>query len=330
MRYLIDRDIRGSLSISGASRPAHGVMRQYENPAVASADWSPTLDVLSLDIETDPRAQRILSVGLFGCGAAEVHLVASGKQPVPRLAREVESETALLRGLAERIAELDPDVLTGWNVVDFDFAVLVRRADELGAELRLGRTPGATRYRPGRTRRETSQVSIPGRLVLDGLQLLRGAFVRMERHSLDFVAKQVLGEGKTLGGRDKVEQILHTFEHDRERFVEYNLTDARLVLEILDELKLVELAVERSRLTGLPLDRVSSSVAAFDFLYLKELHKRDIVAPSVRPVQDTTEPAMGGGYVMEPEPGLYDHVLVLDFKSLYPSLIRTFQIDPLG
>jgi len=61
----------------------------------------------------------------------------------------------------------------------------------------------------------------------------------------------------------KVAEILWTFENDRERFVEYNLTDARLALEILDKLQLVELAVERSRLTGLPPDRVSSSVAAF-------------------------------------------------------------------
>jgi DNA polymerase-2 len=173
-------------------------------------------------------------------------------------------------------------------------------------------------------------VGIPGRLVLDGLSLLRGAFVRMERHSLDFVARQVLGEGKTLDGKHKAEEILETFRCDRERFVQYNLTDARLVLEILDTLALVDLAVARSLLTGLPPDRVSSSVAAFDFLYLKELSKRDIVAPSVRASMEAAAVVMGGGHVFEPAPGLYEEVLVLDFKSLYPSLIRTFQIDPLG
>ena len=329
MRYLIDRGIRGSLCIDGPSHEGSGVDHLYRNPVLAPADWSPHLAVLSVDIETDSRAQRILSFGLYGCGAAEVALVTSEDQSVPPKAIPVPTEADLLRQLQRRIDELDPDVLTGWNVADFDFAVLVRRAEELGVGLQLGRGPGAIRYRPGRSRRESSQVVIPGRLVLDGLQLLRGAFIRMERHSLDFVAREVLGEGKTLTGHDRAAEILWFFENDRQRFVEYNLTDARLVIDILDELQLIELAVERSRLTGLPLDRVSSSVAAFDFLYLEELGRRGIVAPSVRS-GDEVVPAMGGGHVMEPEPGLYDNVLVLDFKSLYPSLIRTFQIDPLG
>jgi DNA polymerase-2 len=77
----------------------------------------------------------------------------------------------------------------------------------------------------------------------------------------------------------------------------------------------------------MPLDRVASSIAAFDFLYLTELGRRGIVAPSVAAAAAPVE-ATGGGHVLEPIPGLYTNVLVLDFKSLYPSLIRTFQIDP--
>ncbi len=331
MRYLIDRDIRGSLRISGHSRTAGRSLRVFENPQVSAAEWSPDLRVLSLDIETDPRGQRILSVGLWGCGAQEVILLTGEGQSCPPPAIPVSSEKELLESLSRRVRELDPDILTGWNVVDFDFAVLVRRAEDLGHDLALGRGTGGTRYRPGRSHRENSQVWIPGRLVLDGLHLLRGAFVRMERQSLDFVAREVLGEGKTLSGEaHTAEEILRRFESDRQSFVDYNLTDARLVLEILGELGLVELAVERSRLTGLPLDRVSSSVAAFDFLYLKELAKQRIVAPSVRAAERPAAASLGGGHVFEPEPGLYDQVLVLDFKSLYPSLIRTFQIDPLG
>ncbi len=96
----------------------------------------------------------------------------------------------------------------------------------------------------------------------------------MEDYSLDAVAREILGEGKTLTGRGRAEEILRLFDEDRDRLVEYNRTDARLALEILERLHLVELAVERSRLTGLPLDRVSSSIAAFDFLYLSELGRR--------------------------------------------------------
>lgn len=329
IRYLIDHGIRGSLSICGESEASSGGYRMFQNPDLEAADWSPELSVLSLDIETDPQARQILSVGLFGCGAAEVLLLTPRGYTVPHGAVAAASEADLLRLLCRRIRELDPDVLTGWNVADFDFAVLVRRADELGVGLEMGRSPGHPRLRPGRSFREASQVLIPGRLVLDGLQLLRSAFIRMERHSLDYVAKEVLGTGKTITGRDKAGEILRSFESDRERLVEYNLADARLVIDILEALDLVELAVERSRLTGLPPDRVASSVAAFDFLYLMELGRRKIVAPSVRSGDEALQ-ATAGGLVMEPAPGLYDNVLVLDFKSLYPSLIRTFQIDPLG
>jgi DNA polymerase-2 len=152
----------------------------------------------------------------------------------------------------------------------------------------------------------------------------------MERYSLDHVAREVLGEGKIHAGGDRAAQILHDFKHERERFVEYNRTDARLVTEILERLGLVELAVERSRLTGMPLDRVGASIAAFDFLYLSELHRRQIGAPTVGAPGHEGEPHTGGGHVLEPTPGLYEHVLVVDFQSLYPSIIRTFEIDPLG
>jgi DNA polymerase-2 len=151
----------------------------------------------------------------------------------------------------------------------------------------------------------------------------------MEDYGLDAVARAILGEGKTLSGRGRAEEILLLFESDRERLVEYNRTDARLALQVVERLRLVELAVERSRLTGLPIDRVASSVAAFDFLYLSELGRRGIVAPSVRSGLDVAEP-QAGGHVLDPLPGLHANVVVLDFRSLYPSVIRTFEIDPLN
>ena len=329
MLYLIGRGIRGSLAVRGESRPGRGVDRVFEDPELAPADWQPELSVLSFDIETDMSAQRVLSVGLYGCGAAEVLLAAEPSAGLPDAAVAAGSEAAMLRAFARRVRELNPDVLTGWNVADFDFPVLLRAAERLGVALELGRSPGATLRRAGRGRFQATQVLAPGRLVLDGPGLLRGAFVRMERYSLDYVARQVLGEGKTLGGDDRGEEIQRLFAEDLPRLVEYNLTDARLVVEILERLQLVELAVERSRLTGLPPDRVASSVAAFDFLYLTELGRRGLVAPTVRPADEQTA-EMGGGHVFRPEPGLYRNVIVLDVKSLYPSLIRSFHIDPLG
>lgn len=351
VRYLMDRSIQGSLALRGASehRPGsgQGIVRVFEDPEVAPADWTPELSVLSFDIETDPSAERVLSIALYGCGASEVMMGLPEGEAAPDGVRGFHSEADLLAAFAHRVRELDPDVVTGWNVIDFDLRVLADAAERWGGILELGRAPGAVRISP-RGGRGRSSASVPGRAILDGIQLLRGAFVRMDSYSLDAVAREILGEGKTLGsdaGRDggpdgapgggssgKAQEILRLWREDRAALAEYNLTDARLALEIVERLELVELAVERSRLTGLAPDRMGASVAAFDFLYLSELGRRNLVAPTVgSPSEDDDVPAeTAGGTVLDSRPGLYENVLVFDFKSLYPSLIRTFGIDPLG
>jgi len=329
MRHLIDRGIRGALEIRGEGREAPGVGVVFQDPELFPADWTPRLRVLSLDIETDPTARRLLAIGLHGCGASEVLLLSPQGGDCPEGARPFATQGELIAAFCARVRELDPDVLTGWNVVDFDLAVLDRIARAERVPLALGRGPETLRLRPIGGARGARQATVSGRVVLDGIHLLRGAFVRMHDYSLDAVARTVLGEGKTFAGRGRAEEILRLFEEDRQRLVLYNRTDARLALEILERLRLVELAVERSRLTGLPVDRVASSIAAFDFLYLSALGRRRVVAPSVRAGSDIVEP-QAGGHVLEPLPGLYTNVAVLDFKSLYPSLIRSFEIDPLN
>src|SRR5205823_710714 len=98
---------------------------------------------------------------------------------------------------------------------------------------------------------------------------------------------------------------------------------------ILEKTALVGLAVKRSLLTGMQVDRVGASIASVDSLYLGELRARGRVAPSVRAAAEGDDAGIVGGLVLDSVPGLYRNILVFDFKSLYPSLIRTFNIDPL-
>jgi DNA polymerase-2 len=328
-RYLIDRGVRASVEIEGKSRPDRGIDAVFDDPELRPGDWIPALTVLSFDIETDPRISRLLSIAIAGCGVEEVLLLTPPGTACPPAAIACATEREMLERFAERVRALDPDVLTGWNVVDFDLAVFIRFAERAGVPLRLGRSDEPLRLRPLGVGRSANAAVVAGRLVLDGIALLRGAFVKLESYSLNSAAGAILGKSKTVSGSGRGTEILRMFEEDREALVEYNLQDARLVLEILDELKLVELSVERSRLTGLPPDRVGSSIAAFDFLYLSELQRRRVVAPTVRP-EGGESWAQSGGEVLEPRPGIHRNVLVFDFKSLYPSLIRTFQIDPFG
>ncbi len=108
----------------------------------------------------------------------------------------------------------------------------------------------------------------------------------------------------------------------------YNLEDCRLVEAIFEKTHLIDFSLERAELTGLALDRVGGSVAAFDSLYLPRLHRRGRVARDIE--ERSLDDLSPGGYVMDSEPGLFRNVIVLDFKSLYPSIIRTFLVDPLG
>src|SRR5207244_10423628 len=128
---------------------------------------------------------------------------------------------------------------------------------------------------------------------------------------------------------DRGADIEKAYRKDPARLAAYNLEDARLVLAILERTALVELAVRRSLLTGMQVDRVGASIASVDSLYLGELRARGRVAPSVRATAETEDASIVGGLVLDSVPGLDRNILVFDFKSLYPSLIRTFNIDPL-
>ena len=334
-RYLIDRGIKGGCRIHGEAQPDNAAAGRgwlFTEPQVepADADFAPR--TLAFDIETDPKANRLLAISLYGCGADEVYVVDPHNRPMPPKALGCPTEAAALEAFCQRVRALDADVLTGWNVIDFDLSVLARVAARTKAAFQLGRWPGAPRLRPAKGYFGSSRADIPGRLVLDGIALLRGAFVRMDDYSLDAVARTVLGEGKALSGdaKDRVGEILSNYANDLDAFALYARTDARLALEIIEALDLVNLAVARSRLTGMTPDRVSASIASFDFLYLAELNRRGRVAPTLIRDERQAHRPQSGGHVLSPITGLHENVWVFDFKSLYPSLIRTYNIDPLG
>lgn len=332
MRYLIDRGIKGGCAITGAAKSAKGLTWVFDDPEVTPAVVEVQPKVLSFDIETDAKAERLLAISVYGENLDEVFVVDPQQREMPERARGFLDEKAVLEAFCECLKSYDPDVLTGWNVVDFDLSVLARIAARVRHPWQLGRDVGAVRIRAAEGYFGSGSANIPGRLVLDGMDLLRGAFVRMDEYSLDAVARKVLGEGKALHGdvRDRVGEILERYNNDLEGFALYARTDARLALQIVEKLNLIDLSFARGALTGMTPDRVAASIASFDFLYLSALHRRNIVAPSVRSGDSRVYAAQAGGHVFEPIIGVHDNVWVFDYKSLYPSIMRTFNIDPLG
>ncbi len=315
-RFLMERFVNGGLLLEGPSRREQGVLRM-KDPHVRAAEVTPKLRPLSLDIETDGWEGPLLSFALAAPGLERVLMVGRDGD-----------ERAVLRDAFALIAEHDPDVLLGWNVVDFDLRALEARCAALGLPFALGRSGEKARVLPAATPQSIAIGRVPGRVVLDGVATLKNASWAMERYTLDYVAKQLLGRGKKRAeGVDALAEIRRMYREDPDALAAYNLEDARLVLEIFEKADLIAFAVARTKLTGLALDRPGGSVAAFDHLYLPLLHRKGYVAPDVGFDEPVASP---GGHVLESVPGLYANVVSFDFRSLYPSIIRTFQVDPYG
>ncbi len=295
VNYLIERRIKGGCEIDGPAIAGAGVTWVFDNPVLHAADVKVEPRVLSFDIETFGNPERLLAISLYAPEIDEVLIVDGSDRRMPEHATRCADEYSALDAFCDRVHRFDPDVLTGWNIVDFDLTVLQRIAARVGHPLALGRDPEAIRIRKADGYFGSGQANVPGRLVLDGIDLLRGAFIRMDDYSLDAVAREVLGEGKAVAGdvRDRVAEITHNYRHDLAAFALYARTDARLAFEIVDKLNVVRLAFARSQLAGMTPDRVAASIASFDFLYLGELAQLGIVAPTVRSAgsDDCTPPS---------------------------------------
>jgi DNA polymerase-2 len=326
--FLIQRGIRGSMRIEGTSRPGRLLQHVYQNPTLEPAEWIPKLRVVSFDIETDAEAKQLYSIAMCGDGVREVLII--GDPPVVEgiEVRGCRDERELCATFAQRLRDIDPDVLTGWNVIDFDLKVLEEAFLRTRVPFHLGRAELPCKLRLETGVWGSSRAIIPGRVVLDALSLVRDSFIRLDDYRLETAAQEILGRGKVIHSEERSEEITEAFLRDRERFVRYNLVDCELVSEILEARDLLDLTIRRSLLTGMPLDRVGGSIATFDFLYLSQLHGRNVCAITV-PEGRVSLPTQGG-FVLDSLPGLYDRVGVFDFRSLYPSIIRTFRLDPLS
>jgi len=332
-RFLMERFITGAATLSGEFIPADG-FTEVQSVQLSGVEFRPRLRAVSIDIETDYLASELYSIALYSDTERLVFM--RSDDPALTLADEPDlalqlypDERELLRAFIAAVQQIDPDLFMGWNVVNFDFRCLQNFCDRLNVPLDLGRNREPVVWRKAREGTDRYYLLIPGRCVLDGIELMRSATYQFENFSLEHVARQILHRGKLIDDVDqRGQEITQLFAENKPALARYNLEDCRLFWDIFAKEKLIAFAIERSLLTGLELDRYGGSVAAFDFLYLPRLHRKGFVAPSLDRLTDAK--MSPGGHVMESVPGIHDNVIVLDFKSLYPSIIRTFHVDPLA
>ena len=334
-RFLMERFLNSAARVQGRVKGAAGYL-DIEQARLTPVQVRPNLKAVSLDIETDMTASQLYSIALYSDqhsivlmrDEGEDELVAESDTDSISL-QFFESEKRLLEALVKTLESIDPDVVMGWNVVNFDLRCLQEFADAHKVALNLGRNNEPVNWRQSRDGNDRYYALVPGRVVLDGIDLMRSATYQFENFSLEYVSRQLLDRGKLIDDVDqRGAEISELFHTDKAALARYNLEDCRLVWDIFTLEKLLDFAVERSLLTGLELDRSGGSVAAIDFLYLPHLHRQGFVAPALEQLESSN--ISPGGYVLESEPGIHRNVIVLDFKSLYPSIIRTFHVDPLA
>jgi DNA polymerase II len=328
-RYLMERFITAPVFFDG-QQDASGsgaLEARYMKPAAA---YRPQLKLVSLDIETTAHGE-LYSIALEGCGQRQVYMLGppnGSDAPLDFDLAYCDSHPQMLERLNGWIERHDPDAIIGWNLVQFDLRILQRHAERHHLPLRFGRDGSAMEWREHGGKHEHFFAAAAGRLIIDGIEALKSATWNFSSFSLEHVSQTLLGEGKSIDNPyQRMAEIDRRFAQDKPALARYNLKDCELVTRIFAKTELLTFLLERASVTGLAADRSGGSVAAFEHLYMPMMHRQGYVAPNLGDIAGENSP---GGYVMDSQSGLYDSVLVLDYKSLYPSIIRTFLIDPVG
>lgn len=329
-RFLMERFINAQIKLTGECAKEENSLK-FINPKVEPCEFDPEFRVASIDIETGIKDGTLYSIAadVSGRGGKEkvvFMLDGNASESGDDFLRLYKTEKELLQSFISWFKKADPDIIIGWHVIGFDLMFLERKARELHLNFDISRGGKITL-----TERKMGGyfAYVPGRVVLDGPPALRSAFYSFEDFKLETVAQELLGKGKTITpDEDKLSEIERYFSEDKNKLAEYNLQDAVLVTEIFSKTGLIDLCVKRSQISGLMMDQLSKMTQAFDNFYLPRLHREGFVAPDSDDIKASDN--LAGGYVIDPKPGIYDNVIVMDYKSLYPSIIQTFKIDPLS
>ena len=329
-RYLMERFINAQIKVTGSSIKK-GKLTSFTNPALEPDEISPEFVVASIDIETGAHSGRLYSIAIHITSKKkeikQVFIVDEEKSKLNDFIESFPDEKELLIHFIKWFNEIDPDIIIGWHVIGFDLMFLEKKCEEHHIPFDIARGNGRVSLRIRKPRGYFA--SITGRVVIDGPPALRSSFFTFEDYRLETVAQELLAEGKTISqDHDKVEEIDRLFNEDKNSLAEYNLNDALLVTNIFRKSALIELSIRRSQLSGLLMDQLGMMTLAFDHFLLPRMHRVGYVAPNIKDLETTDHAA--GGYVMDPKPGIYSDIVILDFKSLYPTIIQTFKIDPLS
>ncbi|OAA66078.1 DNA polymerase delta catalytic subunit [Cordyceps fumosorosea ARSEF 2679] len=248
---------------------------------------------------------------------------------------EFEKEAKMLSEWQQFLIKVDPDIIIGYNIANFDFPYLINRARNLkcaGFEYwtRLPSIPSRVKDTSFSSKqignRDTKSTNTNGRLQLDLLQLIQRDH-QLRSYTLNSVCAQFLGEQKEDVHHTMITELFNGTPESRRRLAIYCLKDAYLPQRLMDKLSCLENYTEMARVTGVPFNFLLSRGQQIKFvsqLFRKALEQK-LVIPNMK--GDPSDDQYEGATVIEPTRGYYDvPIATLDFASLYPSIMQAHNL----
>lgn len=226
------------------------------------------------------------------------------------------SESEMIEHFVQLIEDDGPDIISGWNVLNFDLLYLVNRMRRLGISVNKLSPMGSTFIR------ERDEIIIKGIALIDLMTLYRRFTENLEEsYTLDYIGKKVTGRGK-MGSGSNIRWLWKTHLDD---LVAYNTNDVLLCVEIDKKLKLFEFLDELRRLCFCQYEDCMATSKMADSYILKMFHNRKVFPTKTK---GSKREAYEGAFVGSWARGVYENVVAFDLKSLYPNLAVSAGLSP--
>jgi DNA polymerase delta subunit 1 len=244
-----------------------------------------------------------------------------------------DDEVQLIKKFFEMIHNENPTVITGFNIYGFDMHYLVSRL-----KLRLEEIPDVSRgaaymkiikvdwASDAYGHNNYERLVIGGRVIID--MYLYFKRMKLDKYSLDFVSNKFLGEGKDDMSYAKMVEAWTSGNREALRTVAaYCVKDSVLVMKLFEKVQMWIDVCEISKITGCGIEDIYTRGEQMKLMSqcVAECTKRDIV---LQPLSPLAWRQYEGGYVLDPKKGVYNGCSILDFQSLYPSIIIAYNICP--
>ncbi len=309
-RFIYDNDLGSCVEVDGEEIPEE--KGRFTTDYVIKIQsirnveaFNPTLKILSFDIENSIQTKEIFVIGWAIQDSGGV-----------RKGSFSGNEKDLLRDFVEFIRKEDPDLITGYNIDGYDMPMVQERLRQHGLSFSIGRD----KLEPKRIVNQYWRLH--GRLISDTWWNVK-KILHPKNETLNAVSKEMLGEGKDNINRLKIEE---EWNNRRQEVIDYCIKDSYLTLEIFNRLRVVDRNMFMATVAKLPLEDVTNGGTSnyVDSILIRRADREKIAVPMT--LYSRKDKPIEGGYVESMGAGLYNNVVVLDFKSMYPSMIMKYNI----